>query len=102
MFTGMNQREALSKGRKFIEELKDGLLPEADKLTLWQWLGRWIEDYAQPKVRIKTFDKYESCLRCYVKPYLGDIALAKIKSSDLQRVFLCLVIMSQETTQDSK
>ena len=86
-FTGAKQGEALSKGRAWIVELQDGLLPDAGKITLWEWLDRWLTDYVKRKVRIKSFDKYEGCLRCYVKPALGNVPLLKVKSPDVQRLF---------------
>ncbi|WP_414714876.1 hypothetical protein [Sporomusa sp.] len=45
----------------------------------------------EPRVRIKSFDKYESCLRLYVKPVLGDVPLAKLKTADIRRLIQCLI-----------
>ena len=55
--------------------------------TLGEWIDTWLEDYAKPKVRVKSFDKYAGCLRCYVKPYLGETSLRSLKSLDVQRLF---------------
>lgn len=78
--------ESLKIGQKWLQDLEGGLLPDADKTTLWEWLDRWLQDYAKPRLRVKAFDKYESCLRCYIKPHLGNVQIGKIKSPDVQRV----------------
>lgn len=78
--------ESLKKGQKWLEELEGGLLPDADKTTLWEWLERWLKDYAKPTLRVKSYDKYEGCLRCYVKKYLGHVQIRKLKSPDIQRL----------------
>lgn len=77
---------SLKIGQRWLEDLEGGLLPDADKTTLWEWLERWLQDYAKPALRVKSYDKYEGCLRCYVKPHLGNIQMGKLKSPDVQRL----------------
>lgn len=97
-FDRPSKREALAAGRKWVEQLGSGLLPDADKITLWQWLERWLADYVKPKVRTKSYAKSESCLRLYIKPYLGNSLMIKIKSPDVQRVFNRLMVDGGEET----
>ncbi len=77
---------SLKIGKKWLDQLASGLLPDSDKITLWEWLERWLQDYAKPRVRIKSFDKYESCLRLYIKPKLGNILLLKLKATDIRHL----------------
>ena len=86
-FTGATQKEVAAKGKAFLDGLKDGLLPNAGKITVWEWLDRWLTDYVKPKVRLKTYEKYETCLRLYIKPTLGAVVMMKLKAPDVQRVF---------------
>jgi len=60
LITGKNQTDVSIKGKLFLRNIEDGLLPEADKLTIWVWLDRWLTDYIKPNVRIKSYEKYES------------------------------------------
>lgn len=87
MFTADSRPEAMKRGKEFLKNLEDGLLPDADKLALWDWLDRWLTDYIKPKVRVKSYEKYETSLRCYIKPTIGHITINKLKSPDIQRVF---------------
>lgn len=86
-FEAASRKEALAIGKKWVAQVQNGLLPDADKLTLGAWIDRWLSDYAKPRVRIKSYEKYEGCLRLYVKPTLGHIVITKLRSPDIQRVF---------------
>ncbi len=75
---------SLRIGREWLQKIDNGLLPDADKISLWDWLSRWLRDFAKPGLRIKSFDKYESCLRLYIKPILGEVKLVKLKAVDIR------------------
>lgn len=84
MFTAESRPKALQAGRDFIKNLEDGLLPDADKLTLDTWIDRWLEDYAKPNVRIKSYEKYRSSLQYVKKSKLGKLSLTRLKDPDIQ------------------
>jgi integrase len=86
LITGKTQKEVSVKGKKFLQSIENGLLPEANKITVGEWIDRWLNDYVKPTVRIKSFEKYESCLKCYIKPTLGHIAITKLKAPDIQKI----------------
>lgn len=90
--TGSTQKEVAAAGKKFLKSIEDGLLPEANKITLWDWVDRWLTDYIKPNVRIKSYEKYETTLRCYIKPTLGTVIITKLKSPDIQRVLNELLV----------
>jgi len=87
LITGKGQKEVAQKGKAFLKSLEDGLLPDSNKLTVWGWIDRWLTDYIKPTVRIKSYEKYESCLRSYIKPTIGEVIVTKLKAPDIQRVF---------------
>jgi len=85
------KKEALAKAQKWLEQVQGGLMPDADKVTVGEWIDRWLQDYVKPNVRIKSYDKYEGCLCDYVKPKFANMQLSKIKEPDLQRFFIWLL-----------
>lgn len=85
--TGSGQKEVAAKVKALVRSLEDGLLPDSDKITVWTWLDRWLTDYIKPNVRVKSYEKYESSLRCYIKPKLGHVIITKLKSPDIQNAF---------------
>lgn len=86
-FSGKTASEALRRGKRWKEEVENGLLPTFEKTTLWKWLEFWLENYVENTVREKTYEKYESCLRCYIKPRLGEWEMRKIKGTHVQKIF---------------
>ena len=82
---GEKQGEVLKRGRKWIDDVSKGLLPDADKITVKEWLEAWLADYAKQNVRLKSYLKYESSLKQYIYPKFGKVLLVKLKDADLQR-----------------
>jgi len=54
------------------------------KITLNEYLDRWLEAAVKPRVREKTCQDYEGMLRRYVRPNLGERVLAAMRPLDLQ------------------
>jgi integrase len=56
-------------------------------LTLNQYLDRWLELAARPRLRTKSYRDYKALLGLYVCPALGERELRSLTSLDLQRVY---------------
>lgn len=67
-----NQKELLDKLHRDLEAFQDVELTEDSRMTLGEWLERWMEDYGAATLRPNTLRSYEQFIRCYIKPYLGD------------------------------
>ncbi len=74
------EREAEKALREMLGNADQGILPPKDKLTVAQWLDRWLEFIAPQKLRPETLKSYALQIRVHLKPTLGHIRLA-----DLQR-----------------
>jgi integrase len=85
--TAKGESATLKIGQKWLEQREKGLLPEAEKVTLGEWIDTWLKSYIKPNVRVKSFDKYEGCLLQYVKPKLGTILLQKLREPQLTALF---------------
>ena len=77
----------LKLGQKWLEQLETGMLPDADKLTLGEWIDTWLKEYVKPNVRVKSYDKYEGCLVYYVKPKLGQLLLKQLREAHFTTLF---------------
>jgi integrase len=60
---------------------------DSSKQTLNQYLDRWLEVCAKPRLRAKSFQDYEGLLRRYVRPRLGAKALATVSTYDIQTLY---------------
>ncbi len=72
-------REAQAYLTKRLRERDLGRDLEGAKLTLNEFLDRWIQIAVNPRLREKTCQDYEGMLRRYVRPNLGDRLLTALR-----------------------
>lgn len=90
--TPKGKSASLKAGQKWLEQIEQGMLPDAEKVTLGEWIDTWLKEYIKPNVRVKSYDKYESCLVQYVKPKLGKLSLRQIRGTQLTTLFNQLLV----------
>jgi integrase len=82
-----SRREA----RKYIElvraEVHKGTSLTPTRCSVSQYLDRWLDTSARPRVRPNTLDSYNKLLRRYIIPALGTRRLASLGSSEIQAVY---------------
>lgn len=77
----------LSKLHQNIETYQDVGLTEDSRITLGEWLDRWLDEYKSGTIRSSTMYGYRQYARLYIKPILGDKAISRITSTDIQRMY---------------
>ena len=86
-FYGKTRKETSEKLNRAIEELRDNrFINKSDNPTVEQWCHEWLWSYKRNSVKQKTFDQYETILRTHIIPDLGDIRLADLKTTHIQRI----------------
>jgi len=81
------QKELIPKLNQ-LKELYEGVeLTENSRMTLSEWLDKWLSEYKSPTLRKSTADGYRSCIKHHIKPHLGDKSLTQITTSDVQRMY---------------
>jgi hypothetical protein len=82
-----HMREARAYLTKKLRERDLGRDSEGAKITLNEYLDRWIETAVRPRVREKTCQDYDGMLRPYVRPMLGEKVLAGMRPLELQTTY---------------
>ena len=59
----------------------------SQRMTLNQFLDRWLELAARPKLRKKSFSDYQCLLARSIRPALGERKLSRLTPLDLQSVY---------------
>ena len=77
-------REAQAYLTRKLRERDLGRDPEGSKITLNEYLDRWLETPVRPRVREKTYQDYQGMLRRYVRRSLGERVLSRMRPLDLQ------------------
>lgn len=80
------QKELTAKLRQNIDAYQGVDLTEECRMTLSEWLDRWLEQMASV-LRLSTLEHYHSDMEHHVKPYLGQKKLTQITSADLWKLY---------------
>ena len=80
------QKELTGKLRQNITAYQGVDLTEECKMTLSEWLDRWLEQM-ESVLRPSTLEHYRRDMEHYVKPYLGQKKLTQITASDLRKLY---------------
>ena len=84
------QKALLDKLHQNIETFRDVELCEDSRMTLAQWLDRWLEEYATPRLRESTMSGYRMYAGQYIKLRLGNKKMNSITPADIQRMYTTL------------
>jgi len=80
-------RDAQAYLTKKLRERDLGRDLEGARITLSEYLDRWLDTAVKPRVREKTSQDYEGMLRRYVRPNLGEKLLTALRPLDLQTIY---------------
>jgi integrase len=86
-----NKRDAESALIRLLRERDTGIDIEPSRLTLAQFLERWLRDYCVPNTRPKTYKRYGELFRLHVTPIIGSIPLTKLRPLHIQRTYARMI-----------
>lgn len=69
------------------EAIKDGLVIENDKITVAQFITRYMEDVGAHALRPRTIEGYWSLIRVHIIPGIGSIKLSQLRADQLQSFY---------------
>jgi len=85
---GVTKRPAEAELRRLLGEIEQGTYIEPTKLTLGEYLQRWLKDSAEPHLAPSTVANYRSVSERHIIPSLGHIPLSALEPLDLQELYL--------------
>ena len=77
--------------RKVLGERQQGLAAQPTKMTVGEYLEKWMETVARPRLRPVSYDSYEGILNLYIYPDLADRLLKGINGLTLQNHYSVLL-----------
>ena len=81
-----NQKELTAKLRQNIDAYQGVDLTEESRMTLSEWLDRWLEQMSLT-LRPDTLKRYRGDMDRHVKPYLGHKKLTQITAENLRELY---------------
>ncbi len=85
-FTNKSQKEVLSQMNLFKEKLKGAVLCEDYRMTLGEWLDKWLNEHMAFSIRESTKQGYSRYIE-YIKPHLGHKQVSAITTADVQKMY---------------
>ena len=70
-----------------INQYQDVELTEDSRMTLSEWLDRWLAEYKDGTIRPGTLESYRNYIENYIKPQLGGKQVSLITTQDVQRMY---------------
>ena len=84
---GKTRREVDEKLTRAKADRNGGLVFDSGKLTLAEYMERWLKDSARNRLRPKTYKDYEGLIRVHIVPALGHIKLKNLTSLQVQQFY---------------
>jgi integrase len=72
---------------KTLTEISAGTFVESSPDTVEDYLKKWLETAAKPRLRDNTYKEYEGLIERYVKPQLGAMRLSDMRPLDIQNFY---------------
>ncbi len=85
-----NKRDAQIRLRELLTSLDNQSFVRPTKLTVAQWLERWLQDYAEARCCAKTVDSYRGIVRVHLNPGIGSIPLKELQPHHLSSFYKSL------------
>ena len=85
-YYGKTKSEVLQKKDALLEQRKGPVYIDADRITVGQWVEKWLTIYAKASVRENTYAGYRSVVETHILPLVGDIKLQKLRGIDIQHM----------------
>jgi integrase len=81
------KREAEALLTQLLHERDSGIDRPVGKLTIADYLERWLRDYAEPSLAPKTVATYRDAIRLHFTPTIGKLELQALRPMHIQALY---------------
>lgn len=81
------QKSALKQLHQLIELYRDVDLTEDCRMTLGEWLDKWLDEYMMFSLRESTIEGYRCMAEHQIKRFIGNKQLSLLTTADVQRFY---------------
>lgn len=87
---GKTKAEVAEKLRKLQNDAADGTMSDSGKLTVGEFVQRWLDNTARSSVRPTTYARYEQIARLHVKELLGGVRLGQLRAMHVEGFYAAM------------
>ena len=84
---GKTQKSALKQLHQLIDLYRDVDLTEECRMTLGEWLDKWLNAYMVFTVKESTLSGYRHVIENQIKRFIGNKQLAYLTTADIQKFY---------------
>ena len=84
---GKTQKSTLKQLHQLIDLYRDIDLTEECRMTLGEWMDKWLDEYIIFTIRETTLERYRSLANNQVKRFIGDKQLSSLTTADIQKFY---------------
>lgn len=81
---GATRKEVAEKLRQLFNQQQQGINIDPERITVGEFLDRWLEQVIKPHRRPRTYSSYADTVRLHLKPRLGHHQLTKLTAIHVQ------------------
>ncbi len=81
------KRRAQNELNDLLSKLQRGEYVPPSRMTVAEYLDRWLADYARVKVAAKTYERYAEIVRVHLTPALGHHPLPRLQPLHIQACY---------------
>jgi integrase len=84
---GKTRAVVAEKLTRAMADRDSGLIFDAGKVTVGDYLDRWLADTVKGTVRTSTYERNEEIVRLHIKPSLGQVGLKKLTPAHVRGLY---------------
>ena len=84
---GKTQKGTLKQLHRMIDIYRDVDLTEECRMTLGEWLDKWLDEYMIFTVRESTLNGYRMLAENQIKRFLGEKQLSSLTTAEIQKFY---------------
>ena len=84
---GKTRAIVAEKLTRALADRNGGLTYGAGKMSVGEYVERWIEDSVRGTVRQRTYERYQQIVRTHIKPALGHVKLSALTPAQVRALY---------------
>lgn len=77
------KREAEKRLAQLLVEAEQGRIGLSGKMTVGEFLARWLQEHVEPNLSPKSIARYRSLVTHHIVPYIGSVQLDKLRPAHI-------------------
>ena len=87
---GKTKQAVQKKLRRLTTDIGSGTPIEPQRITVGEYLDRWLADVAKPELKLTTYANYAAVVKNHIKPQIGGLILGRLTIVHVQALYAAM------------